>query len=120
MKYLFLIFLILYSFISTDQCEINENKIKGTLIIATITKEGIVLAADSRGVMFDEGVKFAYIDSIPKIFNLNQFTIAIAGYTAFGDKFLHQIIYDFSKTELSKSTFEGTFQKGNTNLIGIF
>lgn len=78
----------------------------GTLIVAGIGKDGLVMVADSRGAMADrKGNLIAYIDSFPKIFKLKDFYVAITGNIAIAKTFLSTIISDFNKISLMNTSF---------------
>lgn len=74
----------------------------GTIIIGYISQNEILLAADSRGVYYETDdhtqLPIAYYDSICKIFKIKQFAIAVAGASAIGKTFFHEIISDYNKT----------------------
>ena len=51
----------------------------GTLIMSCITKDGIVLVADSRAVFIDNGVVTAYFEGEKKIFQYKKILVAVSG-----------------------------------------
>lgn len=52
----------------------------GTIIIAAIGSDGIVIATDSRMVLKDsKGTLIAYIDGVKKLYQLKKFVFALAG-----------------------------------------
>jgi hypothetical protein len=94
MKFSIIIILIFFSFGVFCQT--------GTLLIGTITNDEILLAADSRSVYFESDdhtiPPIVYFDSVPKIFRIKQFAIAIAGTSVIGKTFYKDIISDYNKT----------------------
>lgn len=100
---------VLALLISSCSSNPKEASFKGTLLLAEVKKDGIIMAADSRGCIFNsKGQPIAYSDSIPKIFTLKKFTIAIAGASLYGKKSIYELITDFNKIPLSNNGFENT------------
>lgn len=96
--FIFIIFLLFY--------HVSKSQVSGTLIIAGVGKDGLVIVADSRGSTGNkQGQLIAYIDSIPKIFKLKNIYIAITGQWAIGNTFLNTIISDFNKIKIPKNDF---------------
>lgn len=95
MKYLFLITSL---FIIIGKVAYSQT---GTLIIATITDEGIYMAADSRGAIYETSdrseLPLAYYDSSCKIMKLKQFMIGISGPTALNKTYYSEILNQFNK-----------------------
>jgi hypothetical protein len=76
--------------------------IKGTFIIVAIGNDGIMIASDSRGVIYDtkDSTKriLAIYDSINKSFLIkNQIALVSTGDAVIGDKFLESIIKNYEK-----------------------
>ena len=74
------LFFILISLLCVRNC-FSQNKIDfelhGTIIIAAIGSDGIVMAADSRTAIPGKlGNVIAFIDSVPKLFPLNKYVYA--------------------------------------------
>jgi hypothetical protein len=90
----------------------------GTLLLATIRPDGIVIAADSRGAMYKNNdvhtSPIAYTDSLCKIYPFKQFFIAIAGAYHLGTKFIYQIIDDFNKTPFHDENLTSTIASFET------
>lgn len=87
-------------------CINGLSQVKGTLLIAGVGKDGVILVADSRGSMRNkEGKVIAYMDNIPKIFKLQNIYTAITGDWAIGNTFLSTIISNFNKTKIQKNDF---------------
>ena len=107
MKYLFLILSALFS--QTSSCQVL---VKGTLIVAGIGNDGLIITADSRGSTGNrEGKLIAYMDSIPKIFKIKNIYVAITGSWAIGNTFISTIISDFNKTKIEKTDFSNTIKE---------
>jgi len=72
---------------------------QGTLLISSITEHGIIIAADTRGCIYetDDHSKppLAYFDSACKIYNLKQFVISVGGASGIGQKYYSKIINSF-------------------------
>ena len=78
---------------------------KGTLLVALICNDGILMAADSRASFMTESKDepwnrkkdyvYAYTDSSQKIFDIGNFKIAIAGLTMFAKTSIYSIMSDF-------------------------
>jgi hypothetical protein len=86
----------------------------GTLIIATITPESIVIASDSRVVYYqtDDHSRppLAYFDSIRKIYKLKQFIVGIVGATSIGTVYYDKVINDFNKISFHDTGLANTFR----------
>ena len=92
----------------------------GTLIVAIICNDGIIIAGDSRASFTttheernSEGRKiekvYAYIDSTQKIFQVNKYQMGVSGISMLGGKFLYQLTQDFSRKNKSEATLKATF-----------
>jgi hypothetical protein len=90
----------------------------GTLIIASIRPDGILIAADSRGAMYKNNdvhtSPIAYTDSLCKIYQIKQFFIAISGVYQLGQKFIYQIVDDFNKTSFYDVRLDNTIKAFET------
>ena len=85
---------------------IANSQVSGTLLIAGVGKDGLVMVADSRGSTGNkQGQLIAYIDSIPKIFKLKNIYLAITGQWSIGNTFLSTIVSGFNKIRTSKNDF---------------
>ena len=81
-------------------------QVRGTLIIAGVAKDGVIMVADSRGSTVNkEGKLIAYIDSIPKIFRLKEIYVGITGQWSIGNTFISTIISDFNKSKNKSKDF---------------
>jgi 20S proteasome alpha/beta subunit len=85
-----------------------QNFKKGTLIIACIAKDGIVIGVDSRliDVYKDvDGIRKpkSYTDSCQKIFFVHQAPLAIAGTYAFGTEYPNKTIEKYNRMETGDS-----------------
>lgn len=102
----FLIFFLAFS--------INTNaQLHSTIIIAITLNDSIIMAADSRAMIKDLGDSecsgaVAFIDSLPKIFKINNSLIAIAGEAMIGPKFIQTIITEFNESNIRKMDFQTT------------
>ncbi len=76
----------------------SQLDLKGTYSIAAICKDGVVLAADSRGAFLRADTSIAYFDSIQKVFTVRNCLLSIVGLIAFGDKFVSYYVDEFEKT----------------------
>lgn len=83
-----------------------HSQTKATLIIAGLAKDGIVLAADTRGSIFEttdyKKQPIAYVDSLNKIFFINGFIVTSAGNSMFGNKSIGYVIRQFD-AQIDKS-----------------
>jgi hypothetical protein len=101
--FLFLLFTIF--------CYNAFSQVHGTVIISCIINDSIILVADSRsgiGAKNTNCEAFAYIDSLPKIFKIKKFLIAISGAAAIGGRFIHSIVRDFNSSYLIETDFQST------------
>lgn len=84
-QYTLVVFLLLTMRISTGSVTIPPGvlSVKGSFLIAAICKDGIVLASDSRGNIFDRSDRdetpIAYFDANQKIFPVGRHAIADTG-----------------------------------------
>jgi hypothetical protein len=100
-KYLFALLLIsLYPRAVSQQRFVAH----GTIIVAAITDDGIILAADSRGCF--SGI--AYFDSTIKICKVKQFMVGFAGAASIGNKYVYQIVDSFNATNYSDTSLRNT------------
>jgi len=87
----------------------------GALIFTVICNDGILIVADSRGLIFDSGnlkkPPVAYIDSNLQIFKLSHFGIAIVGSTAFDCQYFDHLINDFNSTFPGNQNVPFTFSE---------
>ena len=85
----------------------------GTLIFTVICSDGIIIVADSRGEVFEngdtKGQPLAYTDSNVKIFRIRNFGIAVAGNADFRCKYLDKIIKEYSHDFVKSNDAEFTF-----------
>jgi hypothetical protein len=77
----------------------DEIGVKGSFVIAAICKDGIIIASDSRGNIFDNTDKqqtpIAYFDTIQKIFPIGSNAIAETGQGLILNIFFSAIVKDF-------------------------
>ncbi len=75
---------------------------KGSYSIAAICRDGIVIAADTRGTSYyqENGIKekepLAYYDTIQKVFIIKKYALSVTDNIIVGDKFLSYYINQFS------------------------
>jgi len=91
-----------------------RNPLHGSLIIALICEDCIIIAADSRGSITEKlpsGVEegYAYIDSIQKIFILKNYPLAITGTTMLKDKYFVDLISKYNKKKDKGNSFQSVF-----------
>src|SRR4051812_31941946 len=79
----------------------SRGDIKGTVIIAVIGKDGIVIAADSRGAIAGNSEQdiLGYMDSLPKFILINGFPLAFAGSATAGEKSITALADSFNRIE---------------------
>jgi hypothetical protein len=86
---------------------------QGTLIIAIICEDGIIIASDSRGAFRElangKPHTYAYVDSIQKIYQLNQYPIAVSGLTVFNKNMLRNLFTDFKDKNGTSTNIEHSF-----------
>ncbi len=83
-------------------------KTRGTIMIAAIANDGIVIIADSR-IAYKSSLSndiLAYRDGFPKIFPLKKFAIAVSGDFSDGEFFIRKILNDFDDSKPSYRTPE--------------
>ncbi|MBK5270039.1 MAG: hypothetical protein JJE22_03400 [Bacteroidia bacterium] len=83
---------------------------KGTVIVAAVAKNGIIIAADSRAIIGANNHFVAYIDSVSKILRLKDFPIAHAGHSTLNGKIIDQILVEYNKTHPQPKDVELTFK----------
>lgn len=84
----------------------------GTLIVAIVCTDGILIASDTRASWKDDNkVLFAYVDSFQKIFRIGKFQLAISGVSTFNGIYLNEITDSFNKSISVESTLLSTFDK---------
>jgi len=105
----------------TSYCGYSQS---GTLIIASIVPNRIVLAADSRGAFYVPGDNsktiIATIDSSVKIFKLKQFSIGITGVGSLGGIFFTEIIRNFNNSSPLDTSLINTVKKFKSFLDSKF
>jgi len=95
----------------------------GTLIVAFICNNGIILAADSRAsfTAYNDIVKreipYAYVDSFRKIFTLGGFQIGITGNENVGNIYWWDLVEKYNKTHKRDSSLKLTFLHFSKYLI---
>jgi hypothetical protein len=86
-------------FSSETQVSPEEIGVKGSFVIAAICKDGIIIASDSRGNVFDkrdkQQIPIAYFDTIQKIFPIGSNAIAETGQGLILNVFVSAIVKDF-------------------------
>ena len=90
-------------------------KTHGTLVVAVICNDGILMAADSRASFTVDSVgelaTYAYVDSFRKIMPIGNFQIGTVGVSSFKNKHLIKIIQDYNKKNISPPTVLETYNK---------
>lgn len=87
----------------------------GTLIVAVICEDGVILAADSRAsftgidVLSNKEIPIAYIQQCRKIYKLGGFQVAITGSSNIGNDYWTKIIHRYNKKHKSNPTLDGEF-----------
>lgn len=92
----------------------KDYKDHGTLVIAIICYDGIIMASDSRGSFIErlpngKEHPFAYIDSMQKIFFLKNYSVAITGVSMVNKKYYYQFLEEFNHSDSQDSNFGETF-----------
>jgi hypothetical protein len=88
----------------------------GSLIVAVICNDGILMAADSRSsfTAYNDIAKkelpYAYFDSSRKIFQLGKYQVGITGNGNVGNDFWENIIEKYNKKSPKNLTIENTFK----------
>jgi hypothetical protein len=87
---------------------------QGTLLISAITEHGIIMAADSRGCIYETDdhalLPLAYYDSACKIYQLKQFIVSIGGSSGIGQKYYSEIVKSFNRTEFLDTSLIDTYR----------
>jgi 20S proteasome alpha/beta subunit len=71
-------------------------QVRGTIIVAAICSDGIVIAADSRAILGTPNDPIAYFDNYQKIYKLEGYQIAVGGLYIFGDESIENIIAELN------------------------
>lgn len=112
MKAYILSFVLLYSSPSFSQCLKPPH---GTLLFATICRDSILMAADSRASFEKDSLNiktyYAHTDSVRKIFPLGYFQVMITGNTSYKDQFVENVILSFNEKLNPDSSMQKTFEK---------
>ena len=69
----------------------------GTLLISAILDDSLIIAADSRGSVSENGRVIAFIDSMPKIFPFSNGVVSISGGTLMGEQYSSQVLARFNR-----------------------
>ncbi len=94
--------------------------LKGTLIIAGVATDGVIIAADSRGSYGTKDDLIGYVDKLPKIYLLNnKFPIAVAGQTDINDKLVSEIVSEFNQKENRTKDIKESFEDFQKYLLGL-
>lgn len=76
----------------------SQINIRGSYSITSVCKDGIIMAADSRGSLyFDEDNIIAYFDTVQKIFIIKDCIISVTGTMAISNKFISFYLNEFSQ-----------------------
>lgn len=110
--------LIICLFISIAQSSSQENHSekmpRGTIIVALICKDGILIASDSRASFTngkgDSEKVFAYFDNHQKNFTIGNFKIAVSGAATLNKRSMDDIVKKFNKSHQPDSNLENTFK----------
>src|SRR5438552_17691390 len=72
--------------------------VHGSFAVVIICKDGIVVAADSRGTIENsQGKKLGYYDDVQKIFVINYNVLAYTGLDTIRNLYFGAVVRDFSK-----------------------
>jgi 20S proteasome alpha/beta subunit len=96
-KIIFLVILLSLARLGLSQSMDSSWSRGGTLAVAIIAKDGIMIATDSRAVLKQRGVPIAYCDSMQKINMIGNFAVACVGLDDFKGQSLVYITKDFNK-----------------------
>lgn len=123
MRVIFTFLFFIYISQSFSQVELRN---KGTIIVAIICDDGIVMAADSRSCFDATNIQtnklqcVAYFDSVQKIFKIGNFKIAKAGFaTIYGDN-ISKIISNFNKHINQNTPIDQIFDKYKKYVISKY
>lgn len=94
-------FITIILFISSSMPFFGQKKYQpsfnGTIIIAAIASDGIIIASDSRLSIVDETEKtIAYLDKVQKLFPLHKYVFALAGNPMIGKVSIEHSLTAFS------------------------
>lgn len=98
------------------------NNIHGSLVLAGVGTDGIVIAADSRVIIRspDGQTSLGYFDGFPKIQLLkDKYPISTVGSTLIGGHFINTIVYDFNMAGIEDLDLDTSFKRFRNNLLGI-
>jgi hypothetical protein len=98
------------------------NNIHGSLVLAGIATDGIVIAADSRVVIrsADGQTSLGYFDGFPKIQVLKErYPISTVGSTLIGGYFINTLIGDFNRDEIEDIDINASFNRFRNGLLAI-
>ncbi len=101
-----------------------EYSIHGTIIAAVIVNDSLVMVADSRAAIGASNIEstngVAYIDSLPKIYKIKSFLIAIAGVATLDSFFISKIVKNFNKSYPDYLDFHTTIIKFESYIDSLY
>ena len=84
----------------------------GTYILAGIAKDGIVIITDSRtSFVMSDGSIYAYYDNNNKIYQFQDFIVAMAGASCFSDIYINGLLKLFAVAQKSNIPADSFFTK---------
>src|SRR5665811_561000 len=81
-----LLFLLILNTVKVSGQVFDSQFVHGTFIYSSFFNDGIIICADSRGNFEDEGESKFFIDSIQKIYPLNNYVVGFSGIARIGEK----------------------------------
>lgn len=102
---------LLLNFISIYSYSQQVLNVHGTIIVAMICDDGILIAADSRTAfnIYNNDTVFAYVDSSKKIIKLDTFQLGQSGVEWIRGKSMQTIANEFTKSHKRKTSLNETF-----------
>jgi hypothetical protein len=120
MKIFILSIVLLFSFPSFSQYIKQPH---GTLLFATICRDGILMTADSRASFEKDSlnykVYYAHTDSVRKIFPLGSFQVMITGNRSYNDDYIENLILSYNKQLNLDTSIQKTFENYKKYVISL-
>lgn len=114
--------IILFSLIMVNKniySQNNKNYLShGTILVAVICNDGILFATDSRSSFTISNIDangknkedvFAYMNNDKKLYQIEDYLIAVSGLSMFNKKYIRDLVSDYNKTINKKLKIEEVF-----------
>ena len=90
------VFFLVFAFVNISA--LSQIKIGGSYDLAAICKDGIVIAADSRGTFLQKDAVMAYFDTVQKVFPIKNCIVSVMGLIALNNRFISNYLKEFELT----------------------